>query len=48
MIAHLRALRDETAADLCSHHVPPSNCLACMTARRETEPETDQPKEGDR
>ncbi len=34
MTAHLRALRDETAGELCNHHVPPSNCLACV---RETE-----------
>lgn len=41
-VAHLRALRDETAGELCSHGVPPSNCMACerreeaMTQNEET------------
>lgn len=40
-VAHLRALRDEATAELCRHHVAPSNCLDCK--RRETE--TDEPEE---
>lgn len=35
-VAHLRALRDETAGELCSHGMPLTNCLA----HRETETET--------
>lgn len=28
-VAHLRTLRDQTTAELCNHHVPLTNCLAC-------------------
>jgi hypothetical protein len=48
----LRVIRDSTLDDLCSHHVPLTNCLDCRAAR--TAPadhdgaHNDQPEEGDR
>lgn len=46
-VAHLRALRDETAGELCTHGVKASNCLDHLRRTEETEPETDQPEEGE-
>lgn len=37
-LARLRVIHDETAAELCSHHVSRANCLEC---RRPTEGESD-------
>lgn len=33
-VAHLKAIRDETAATHCSHHVPFANCVEHRTARK--------------